>query len=40
MDDELAADLELGLTEDQDQLAEKNLVHHGDGPNRHRDGAA
>jgi len=35
MDDELAADLELGLTEEEAQL-----VGHGDGPNRHRDGAA
>ncbi|MGW6933582.1 ATP-binding protein [Lentzea sp. NPDC054927] len=35
MDDELAADMELGLTEE-----EAHLVGHGDGPNRHRDGAA
>jgi hypothetical protein len=35
IDDELAADLELGLTED-----EAHLVGHGDGSNRHRDGAA
>ncbi len=35
IDDELAADMELGLTED-----EAHLVGHGDGTNRHRDGAA
>ena len=35
IDDELAADMELGLTED-----EAHLVGHGDGANRHRDGAA
>ncbi|GGU79982.1 ATP-binding protein [Lentzea flava] len=35
IDDELAADMELGLTED-----EAHLVGHGDGSNRHRDGAA
>ncbi|MDX8037006.1 ATP-binding protein [Lentzea sp. BCCO 10_0856] len=35
IDDELAADMELGLTEE-----EAHLVGHGDGPNRHRDGAA
>ncbi|WP_179953762.1 ATP-binding protein [Lentzea guizhouensis] len=35
IDDELAADLELGLTED-----EAHLVGHGDGKSRHRDGAA
>ncbi|WP_406602102.1 ATP-binding protein [Lentzea kristufekii] len=35
IDDELAADMELGLTEEEAQL-----VGHGDGTNRHRDGGA
>lgn len=35
IDDELAADMELGLTEEEAQL-----VAHGDGTNRHRDGGA
>jgi AAA-like domain len=36
MDDELAADMELGLTEEE----EAHLVGHGDGTNRRRGGAA